>query len=454
MNAWIISIGDELVSGQTVDTNAAWLSLRLAEQGIRCSQHVTVGDDRAAIREAIVTANEQAKIVLITGGLGPTPDDLTREALAEAMGEPLRLDRPSLDRIESWFKERHRRMHPDNQRQAMLPESAQPIDNAHGTAPGIVARLSAHPNITCGTGFQPVHGAVSQSVSDADDKHVPQDRESPHNESNVYCLPGVPHEMRMMFERGVRPRLDSTSQQGIIAHRVLRTMGMNEAAVGEALADLMQRGRNPTIGTSVDELVISIRIQAQAATPDEAGHLLDADAHEIVKRLGDNVFGTGGDTLADAVAHLLIEQGETLSTAESCTGGLIAKRLTDVPGSSAYMVQGFVTYANESKYDLLGVPEAMIADHGAVSREVAEAMAVGCRRRSGTDHALATTGIAGPTGGTPRKPIGLVYVALAKAGETIVKELRLGESLSRHQIRDRTAKIALNLLRRRLISRA
>ncbi|MFQ5501248.1 MAG: competence/damage-inducible protein A [Phycisphaerae bacterium] len=427
MNAWIISIGDELVSGQTVDTNAAWLSRRLAEQGIPCDRHITVGDDRAAICEAIVAASEQAKIVLITGGLGPTPDDLTREALADAMGEPLRLHTPSLNRIEAWFKERRRRMHPDNQRQAMFPESAQPIDNAHGTAPGIIARLNPDPNI---------RGASASRRS-----------------SDVYCLPGVPHEMRMMFQHCVLPRLAGSSQRGVIAHRVLHTMGRSEAAVGEALADLMQRGRNPTIGTSVDELIISVRIQAQAATPDEAGHLLDADAREIVKRLGETVFGAGDDTLADAVARLLIERGETLSTAESCTGGLIAKRLTDVPGSSNYMVQGFVTYANESKRDLLGVPEAMIANHGAVSREVAEAMATGCRRRSGTDYALATTGIAGPTGGTPKKPIGFVFITLAQAGETIVKALRLGGSLSRHQIRDRTAKIALNMLRCQLINR-
>ena len=408
MNAVIISIGDELVSGQTVDTNAAWLARQLASLGIRCPKHLTVADALAPIRDAIAASCREAEVVLITGGLGPTPDDLTREALSDALGTELVFDPRSFERIEAYFRQRKRRMHADNRRQAMIPGSAKPIENTCGTAPGICAGL---------------------------------------HDADVFCLPGVPYEMREMFERSVGPKLAAVGAGRVIRHRVLRTMGMSESEVGKKLADLMRRDRNPTVGTGATELVIAIRMTAISENSEDAERLLQADAAEARRRLGDVVFGEGEETPADAVARLLIERGATISTAESCTGGLIAKRLTDVPGSSGYMMQGFVTYSNEAKCKLLGIPEGLIEAHGAVSREIAEAMAANCRRISGTDYALSATGIAGPGGATAEKPVGLVFVGLATREGTTAKELRLGENLSRAQVRARTAKIGLNLLR-------
>lgn len=412
MNAQIISIGSELATGQTVDTNAAWLAQQLAVLGIHCTKHVTIADELAPIRDSIAAASLEADLLLITGGLGPTPDDLTRTALADAMGTALVFHESSFKQIESYFKARKRRMHADNKLQAMFPESAEPIENTCGTAPGIHARL---------------------------------------NEADIFCLPGVPYEMKIMFEKSVRPHFAGGGQQQMILHHTLRTFGMSEAEVGDKLSDLMRRGRNPNVGTSAADLVISIRIHAGASSETEASRLLDHDIAEIRSRLGKVVFGEDNDTLADAVARLLIERKQTISTAESCSGGLLAKRLTDVPGSSAYLIQGVVAYAYEAKRDLLQIPMNLIEAHGAVSRQVAEAMAVNCRRISATDYALAITGIAGPSGATHTKPIGLAYIALATATETIVKEFRLGDNLTRPQIRDRSTKIALNLIRLQLI---
>ena len=412
MIAWIISIGDELLSGRTVDTNAAWLAERLAAVGVPCCRHVTVGDDVTAIQNAMLGAAKEANLVVATGGLGPTPDDLTREALAAAMDCELHLHGPSLRRIERYFDRLGRRMAESNKRQAELPARAEAIENHHGTAPGMFARLG---------------------------------------DAEVYCLPGVPHEMKAMFDHAIRPKLVGMVGHGVILQHVLRTFGMSESVLGETLADLMRRGRNPTVGTSASEMIISIRLIARGAALAEAERLLIADEAEIRRRLGEVVFGENDETLADAVGALLTKQGATICTAESCTGGLIAKCLTDVPGSSAYLVQGWVTYSNEAKCRLLGVPAELIETHGAVSRQVAEAMAANARRLAGTDYALATTGIAGPGGGTPSKPVGLVYVALAGPDEVSVKELRLGEHLDRGQIRDRTSKMALNWLQMLLI---
>ena len=415
MLARIISIGTELTIGQTVDTNAAWLAQQLATLGISCDRHVTVADDRdataAAIRDA---ASGGTDLVLVTGGLGPTADDLTRFALADVLGTELELHQQSLAQIAEFFRRRKRSMPETNQVQAMIPRTAEAIPNTCGTAPGMRARV---------------------------------------NQADVYFMPGVPVEMRTMFDRDIRPRLAAAAGGAVILqHRVL-TFGMPESQLGDALLDLMRPDRNPHVGTSATDLVISVRINAHGATADEARRLLEADAEEVRRRLGDYVFGEQEETLAGAVGKLLTARHQTIASAESCTGGLIAKRLTDVSGSSNYFIQGFVTYSNEAKHWLLGIPMEVITAHGAVSPEVAEAMAASCRRLAGTDYAVSATGIAGPTGGTPAKPVGLVYLGLADAGGTTVKELRLGDSLSRAAIRDRTAKIAMNLVRLRLLGR-
>ncbi len=410
MNAHLLSIGNELTLGQTVDTNAAWLAQRLAAVGVLCTRHVTVADERAEITREILEAAKSADLLLVTGGLGPTPDDLTREALADAMGVELEFHPECMSQIEAFFTARKRPMHPQNRQQAMCPRGATPLDNPHGTAPGVRGRVG---------------------------------------KCDVFLMPGVPREMKPMFETHVLPTLPGGAA---IVQRTIKTFGMPEAEVGEKIADLMARGRNPTVGTSAADLIISIRINAHGATVEEATRLADADAAVVRERLGIVVFGEEDDSVQDAVGRLLIAQKKTVATAESCTGGLIAKRLTDVSGSSAYLIQAFVTYANSAKERLLEIPPALIAEHGAVSAAVAEAMAANGRRISGTDYALSATGVAGPTGGTADKPVGLVYVGLATASKAVVKELRFGENLSRDEIRDRTAKAALNLLRLELIA--
>lgn len=412
MIAQLISIGNEITSGQTVDTNSAWLAQRLAEFGVQCVRHQTIADEIEPIRHAIDDAAGRCDLVIITGGLGPTPDDLTRQALADAMGVELKFHEPSLRHIEAYFAHRKRSMHEGNRHQAYLPDGATSLHNERGTAPGILARL--------------------------------------HN-ADIYCFPGVPSEMRDMFDAHLRASLEKQTGGDATRIAVLRTFGTSESEIGERLKDLMRRDRNPTVGTSAADLVISIRIVSHGTTREIAQSRLDADIAEIRSRLGNVVFGDGDETLNSVVGKLLIAQQLTIATAESCTGGLIAKSLTDLPGSSAYMKQAFVTYSNESKTELLGVPESLINERGAVCEEVARAMAEGCRERSRTDIALSATGIAGPTGGTPDKPVGLVYIGIATAKKTTVKELRLGDNITRAQVRDRTVKVLMNLLRLQLL---
>jgi len=411
MQAAILSIGNELTLGQTVDTNAAWLAGRLAEMGVRVRVHATVADEVEPIRMELERACDLAEVVLATGGLGPTADDLTRDALAALMGSELTLREECAAQIRAFFSSRGREMPESNLVQAMLPAGSEPIANTCGTAPGIRAQWKGR---------------------------------------MIFVLPGVPREMQVMFDRDVRPVLAPLAGEAVILAATLYTYGLGEAQVGERIRDLMARGRNPTVGTTAQQTVIGVRIHAHGRTRAEARRLLDLDRAEIRGRLGSLIFGEDDDRLSAAVARLLTERKKTVSTAESCTGGLLAKQLTDVPGSSAYFLQGVVAYANQAKSSLLGVPPEMIARHGAVSREVAEALAVGCRRISGSDFALSVTGIAGPGGGTADKPVGLVYVGLADAGVCDVTEHRLGDSLTRDEVRDRSCKAALNRLRLKL----
>jgi len=417
MNAEIISVGTELTFGLTVDTNSAWLSRRLAEVGIVVCAHHTVPDDLAVIRDAIDQAAGRADVVLVTGGLGPTEDDLTRQALAEAMGAPLVLHEAFVEHIREFFRRRGRDMPERNKVQAMFPAGARPIANTCGTAPGIHAEL---------------HGAA------------------------VFVMPGVPAEMKTMFERDILAVLDElrTARQqadGVILTLTLRCYGTGESNIAEQIRDLMQPGRNPAVGTTAEETIIAVRIHARGSTRQQAQRMLDETAAEIRERLGELVFGQDDETLAHAAAKLLFETGKTVAVAESCTGGLIAKSLTDIPGSSRYFLEGIVAYSNQAKVRLLGVPAEAIARHGAVSEQVARAMAVGARQRSGSDLAIAATGIAGPEGGSAEKPVGLVYIALADPHGCSAEPFRFGEHLARQAIRDRARKAALNALRLRLL---
>jgi len=404
MKAIILAIGNELTSGRHVDTNSAYIAERLATAGVHAAAHFTVGDDRSAIAEALAGAAGAAELVIATGGLGPTPDDLTRQGLADAMGCELAPDAASLAMLEDFFAARGYTLSETNRVQAMLPAGAEPLPNRHGTAPGILAPLG---------------------------------------EATVVCLPGVPHEMRAIFDEHVLPRF--AGRAGVIVRRELRTFGMPESELGAKLADLMTGDGDTTIGTAVKAGVISVSLQTRAESVEAASAVLSQAAAAVRNRLGEAVFGEGDETLASAVGQRLAAAGETLATAESCTGGLIGKLLTDVPGSSEYYLGGVVAYADDVKQSLLDVPGELLAAHGAVSEQVAAAMAEGCRRRFGSDWALAATGIAGPTGGTADKPVGLVHFALTGPDGTTTQCQQI--SGTREIVRTRAACAAVNMLR-------
>lgn len=412
MKAAIVSIGTELTTGQCLDTNSQWLSLELGRIGLAVTLHLTVGDDVADLVRAIRHARDAAEIVILTGGLGPTEDDLTREAAAAALGEPLEERAEALAAIEDMFRRRQRPMPAANRVQALIPRGCRWLPNPCGTAPGF-----AH---------------------ESDGRWL-------------FALPGVPREMKEMFEQSVRPALHATTGGACLRVRSLRCFGLGEALLGERIRDLMARGRNPSVGTTASGAIITIRFVARGRDAHEVDRLLDRDVEDVRSRLGAVVFGEGDATLHGVVGQRLIERGQTVATAESCTGGLLAARFTDVPGSSAYFLRGMVTYSNEAKVDLLGVPPELIQAHGAVSEAVARAMADGCRSVARSDFALAVTGIAGPTGGSSEKPVGLVYLALADPRGVEVRRHLFGEWLTREEIRDRACKTALNWLRLRLI---
>ncbi len=410
--AWIVATGTELTLGHRLNTNAAWLASRLAAVGIRTVRHVVVPDDLGSMREVLLQAADNCEIILITGGLGPTTDDVTRPALAEAVGVPLELHLPSLEHVRGFFAARDRPMPDCNRGQALLPRSATALPNTCGIAPGIFIRIK---NAAC------------------------------------YALPGVPLEMQAMFEREVLPRLRAAGEQGALLTRMLRTFGLGESEIQERIGDLMEANRNPEVGTAADLGLVSIRISAAGPTSSAAQSLLDQAEAELRRRLGEAVFGRDQETLASVIGSLLTTAGLTLGTAESCTGGMIGSLLTDVPGSSRYYRGGIIAYANAAKVSLLGVPAATLERDGAVSGSVAAAMAEGVAERLETDFGIGITGVAGPTGGSPGKPVGLVFIAIHARDGTVAQEFRFGQDWPREAIRIRAARTALNLLRHRLL---
>jgi len=412
MDAEIISVGDELLLGMIADTNSAWLSSTLAAHGIAVARHTAVGDDLNAVQEAVEEATQRAGIVIVNGGIGPTVDDVTRQAVAAAAGSEMRLDDGWLSTMQAKFLYRNIPMPQSNVVQAMIPLNATLINNPVGTAAGF---------------FMKINGA------------------------EVSVFPGVPAELKAMFEHEYLPQLILRVQTGrALVTRTLKCFGMPESLINEKIAHLMGAGKNPQVGLLAKDAVISVKITASAENERLAMAMIDQAKQEVRAILGRAVFGDDDDCLETAIARLLTGRGRTVCTAESCTGGIIAQRLTNVSGSSRYFLGGVVSYSNGSKTDFLGVPEHLFREVGAVSPEVARAMAEGVRRRMGADYALAVTGIAGPTGGTPDKPVGLVYLALSDAAGTEVQELRL--SGARDVIRDRSSKFAMEMLRAKLIS--
>jgi nicotinamide-nucleotide amidase len=416
MKAEIISIGSEIVSGQSLDTNSQWLSRGLEGVGVAVHYHTTLSDVREENVAAFRIAVERADLVVMSGGLGPTQDDLTREALAEVAGVPLVEDPVSLEAIAAMFARRNRVMAERNRVQALFPKGAEALPNRVGTAPGIWMT---------------------------------------HEKSTIACLPGVPHEMRLMFDEQVVPRLRRMGGLGrVVVHHKINLFGKGESDLEAAALDLTARGRTPEVGITASDATISFRIRAEGDTADEARRALEPTLATIHERFGTLIVGEGAVDVVDAAVRLLAETGTTLATAESCTGGLIARQITAIAGVSPFFPGGVVSYSNEAKVTLLGVPASLIEAHGAVSAEVAEAMAAGVRRQLGADLGLSVTGVAGPTGGTATKPVGLVFIGLADANGVQTRRLEMGPEQPRHVIQSRAAKGALNWVRLHLLARA
>jgi nicotinamide-nucleotide amidase len=410
LTAEIIAIGSELLTPERADTNSLWLTEKLNRIGIEVKLKTIVGDDDARLEEAIKDALRRSRVVITTGGLGPTEDDITRKIAARALGRRLVLNEAVLEDIRAKFMRWGRKMPEINARQAMILEGAEVLANPNGSAPGMYLE---------------------------------------HEGRAVVLLPGPPREMRPMYESFIDAKLTAKAGDVRVGRRVLRVSGLGESAVDERIAPVYTQYKNPQTTILFNRSEIEIHLTAQARTEQEAELLLDGLAGQIEERLGDAIFAFRGETMEEVVGLRLAVGGFTLAVAESCTGGLISERLTEVPGSSSYFMEGVVSYSNDAKVRLLGVPSDLIAEYGAVSAPVAEAMAEGIRERAQTDFALSVTGIAGPGGGSEEKPVGLVYIALADDAHTEHRKLMLPGD--RQLIRWRASQAALDLLRRRLI---
>jgi nicotinamide-nucleotide amidase len=409
-SAEIVTVGTEMLLGDLVDTNTAWISQRLAGLGVGIYRHTTVGDNPERLVAALREAASRSDLVVTTGGLGPTSDDLTNACIATLTGREMVEYPEARDHVDRMFQKFGRKPTANNYKQALFPEGTELIPNPVGTAMGALVEWE-------GTLFA--------------------------------TLPGVPPEMKSMFEATLEPLIRARSE-GSIVSKTLHFAGIGESAVAEKVQEFLD-ATDPTVAPLAGQGRVRLRITTRAATEKEAQEKIAPVEKEMIARLSDYYFGENDETLEGAVGRLLREGGAKLALAESCTGGLLAKRLTDMPGSSAYFQEGLVTYSNESKERLLGVPHDLIVEHGAVSEPVAREMAEGARRISGADYGLSVTGVAGPDGGTQEKPVGLVFVGISDSNNTFAEKLDLTAwARSRDSIRERSANRAFDLLRHHL----
>lgn len=408
--AELIAVGTELLLGNIANTDAQMISQGLSQLGINVYYHTVVGDNPQRVRQAVDIARGRADILITTGGLGPTCDDLTKVAVAQAFGKELVYHEPSAQRIRERFAARGTPVTENNFQQAMVPEGCTVLDNDWGTAPGVAFASGG---------------------------------------THVLMLPGPPRECAMMFRHRALPYLQKLSD-GVIASRTVKTFGIGESAAEALLRDLMNALHNPTLAPYAKPTGTELRITAHAPTREEALRLIAPVEEQVKAILKDKVIGVDVDSLEEVCLRLLKDRGLTVGTAESCTGGLMAKLLTDLPGSSAVFRGGVVSYTNAVKRGLLGVPEDLLAQYGAVSPQVAQAMAQGARAALGCDLALAATGVAGPDPDDRGNPIGLVYLALAWEGGCQVVPFRAGTQAERERVRRMAAWTGLDLIRRHL----
>lgn len=406
MKVEILAVGTELLMGQIANTNAQYISNRLPEAGIGVFYHSVVGDNPLRLKECLNIAMNRADIIIMTGGLGPTQDDLTKETVCEVLARKLILHEESLNKMEDFFKRINRPMADSNKKQAYLPEGCIVINNNRGTAPGCIIEY---------------------------EKKV------------IIMLPGPPSEMKPMFEDTVMTYFKEKSEFKIVSE-FLRIFGIGESSMEEKLLDMIETQTNPTIAPYAKEGEVTLRVTARCNKGEDGYSILEPTIDKIKKRLGNTVYSIGDRNMEEVVGELLIKRNISIAIAESCTGGLVSTKLTGVPGISSVFNRAIISYSNESKRENLGVNQKTLDEFGAVSKETAIEMAKGVRDVSKTDIGLSITGVAGPGGGTLDKPVGLVYVALAAKDNVICKELRLlGD---RNRIRNSTSLNALDLVRR------
>ncbi|MDE6213926.1 MAG: competence/damage-inducible protein A [Lachnospiraceae bacterium] len=406
MTVEIIAVGTEILLGNIVNTNAAYLAEKCAELGLSCYHQDVVGDNEERVMETIRLALSRADILLLSGGLGPTQDDLTKEAAAKVMGRELYLHEPSKEAIRQFFAERNLEITDNNWKQAMVPEGCIVVDNPGGTAPGII--------IT-------------------------------ENDKHLILMPGPPGELIPMFEHSIMPYLAGL-QTGVIYSQTVKISGVGESKAESMVEDLITKQSNPTIATYAKTGEVHLRVTATAQDEKEAKKLVKPVVKELKGRFGNHIYTTDSDvTLEKAVVDLLAANRLTACTVESCTGGMLSARLINVPGVSEVFKSGYVTYSNKSKRRLLGIKKNILVKYGAVSEQIAREMAKTAAALARADVSVSTTGIAGPDGGTPEKPVGLVYIGCNVCGRITVKECHFHGS--REKIRESTVAAALALLR-------
>ena len=402
-----IFVGTELLLGNIVNTNAAYLSEKCAGLGLSCYFQTVVGDNEGRLTEVLERAMERSDVVILSGGLGPTEDDLTKEVAAKVCGKALYMHEPSREMLKSFFEARGLELTENNWKQAMIPEGAIVLDNPNGTAPGVIIETE---------------------------------------KSKVILLPGPPNELYPMFDEKVAPYLAGLTSQ-VICSRTVKLCGVGESKAETMVKDLIDVQTNPTLATYAKTGEVHIRVTAGAADEESAKQLIDPVVEELKHRFGKAVYSTEEDvTLEQAVVRLLSSRGLTITCAESCTGGLLSGRIINVPGVSDVYKAGFVTYSNQAKHRLIGVRENILKKYGAVSPETAREMARGAALAAKADVSVAVTGIAGPDGGTEEKPVGLVYVGCSVKGKVTVKKYQFFGN--RSKIRESTVAAALTLLRR------
>jgi nicotinamide-nucleotide amidase len=411
MNAEIISIGSEHLLGEIINTDAPYLCQRLSTLGIEIERQITIGDDKKGIASSLEEALRRVKMVITIGGLGPTPDDITKKVIATVAEEQLVLNERILSEIEKKFKEEKNPMPSDNIKQAFLPRDSYPLENRVGIAPGFI--LETRNRI-------------------------------------IIALPGPYNELVPMLEERVVPYLKERLEvREVIKSLVLRTTGLPESRVAEKLKDIMKKRKNPQVSLLAHENIVDIRMVAKAGDEKSIEKMNERMGRRISKRLGNYIFGTGKQTLEEVIGYLLYMRKKTIAAAESCTGGLISHRLTNVPGSSNYFLGSVVAYSDKIKRERLGVKKTTLEKYGTVSEKAAEEMAKGAKKLTKSDFGLGITGIAGPTGATKEKPIGLVYVALAYKNKVETREFKFrGE---REVIKAKAANAALDMVRRHLL---